>query len=83
MVDSNLGRVVNSDLAEYLVPPIADIFPIAAFFVEETDTQVNRIGTKGIGEIGTVGAAAAIANAVYHGTGKRIHDLPITINKLL
>ncbi len=83
VVDPHLGRIVNSDLAEYLVPTNADIHPIDAFFIEEEDPRVNRIGTKGIGEIGTVGAAAAIANAVYHATGKRIRDLPITIDKLL
>jgi xanthine dehydrogenase YagR molybdenum-binding subunit len=53
---------VNSDLAEYLVPTNADIPPINAFFIEEEDPHVNRIGTKGMGEIGNVGAAAAIAN---------------------
>jgi len=83
VVDPHLGRVVNSNLAEYLVPTNADIPLIDAFFIEEEDPNVNRIGTKGIGEIGTVGAAAAIANAVYHATGKRIRDLPITIDKLI
>ncbi|MEH2068962.1 MAG: xanthine dehydrogenase family protein molybdopterin-binding subunit [Nostoc sp.] len=83
VVDANLGRIVNSNLAEYLVPTNADIPPIDAFFIEEEDPHVNLIGVKGIGEIGTVGSAAAIANAVYHATGKRIRELPITIDKLL
>ena len=83
VVDPHLGRIVNSNLAEYLVPTNADIPPIDAFFIEEEDPHVNLIGVKGIGEIGTVGSAAAIANAVYHATGKRIRDLPITIDKLL
>ncbi len=83
VVDPHLGRVVNSDLAEYLVPTNADIPPIDAFFIEEEDPHVNLIGVKGVGEIGTIGAAAAVANAVYHATGKRIRDLPITIDKLL
>nr|MDZ8007326.1 xanthine dehydrogenase family protein molybdopterin-binding subunit [Nostoc sp. DedSLP05]MDZ8101927.1 xanthine dehydrogenase family protein molybdopterin-binding subunit [Nostoc sp. DedSLP01] len=83
IVDPRLGRVVNSNLAEYLIPVNADIPPIDAFFVEEEDPHLNLIGTKGIGEIGTVGAAAAIANAIYHATGKRIRDLPITLDNLL
>ncbi len=83
VVDPHLGRVVNSDLTEYLIPTNADIPPIDAFFIEEEDPHVNLIGVKGIGEIGTIGSAAAIANAVYHATGKRIRDLPITIDKLL
>ena len=53
------------------------------FFVDEEDAHVNPLGVKGIGEIGTIGAAAAIANAVYHATGKRIRNLPITPDKLL
>ncbi|OUL18286.1 acylaldehyde oxidase [Nostoc sp. RF31YmG] len=83
VVDPNSGRIVNSNLAEYLVPTNADIPSIDAFFIEEEDPHVNLIGVKGIGEIGTVGSAAAIANAVYHATGKRIRELPITIDKLL
>ncbi|MEH2213176.1 xanthine dehydrogenase family protein molybdopterin-binding subunit [Nostoc sp.] len=83
IVDPHLGRIVNSNLAEYLIPVNADIPSIDAFFVEEEALHLNPIGTKGIGEIGTVGAAAAIANAVYHATGKRIRDLPITLDKLL
>ncbi len=83
VVVPHLGRIVNSNLAEYLVPTNADIPPIDAFFIEEEDPHVNRIGVKGIGEIGTIGAAAAITNVVYHATGKRIRELPITIDKLL
>ena len=83
--DTNLGRFMNHDLAEYHVPVNADI-PLAdkidAFFVEEQDAKVNRLGVKGIGEIGTIGASAAIANAVYHATGRRIRELPITPDKL-
>lgn len=58
----------------------ADILPIDAFFVEEEALHLNPIGTKRIGEIGTIGAANAIANAVYQATGKRIRDLPITLH---
>jgi xanthine dehydrogenase YagR molybdenum-binding subunit len=52
-------------------------------FVDENDTEINELGIKGVGEIGIVGTAAAVANAVYHATGKRVRDLPITIDKLL
>ena len=83
IIDTATGRIINADLAEYHVPVHADIPPIDAFFVEEHDPHVNTIGVKGIGEIGTIGAAAAIANAVYHATGTRIRDLPITLDKLL
>lgn len=65
------------------MPVNADIPGIEAYFVEEEDPHVNPVGVKGIGEISIVGAAAAVANAVYHATGKRIRDLPITPDKLL
>jgi xanthine dehydrogenase YagR molybdenum-binding subunit len=81
--DERTGRVMNANLAEYLVPVHADVPATEAIMVEEDDPHVNEIGVKGIGEIGIVGAAAAIANAVYHATGKRIRDLPITPDKLL
>jgi len=83
VTDYNLGRIVTADLAEYHVPVNADVPNIEAFFVDEHDPYVNPIGAKGIGEIGITGVAAAIANAVYHATGKRIRDLPITTDKLL
>jgi len=82
-VDENLGRYTNANFAEYLVPVNADIISIEPIFVEEVDEHANPIGVKGIGEIGIVGVAAAVANAVYHATGKRVRDLPITIEKLL
>ncbi len=82
-LDQAHGIIANRDLAEYYVPVNADIPRIDAFFVDEDDPYVNPIGTKSIGEIGTIGAAAAIANAVYHATGKRVRDLPITVEKLL
>jgi len=81
--DKRNGRILNANLAEYHVPVNADIPDIDAFFVEEHDPHVNILGTKSVGEIGTVGSAAAIANAVYHATGKRIRTLPITLDKLL
>ncbi len=83
VMDPNRGRVVNADLAEYHVPVNADVPAIDVVFIDEHDPYVNPIGVKGIGEIGITGAAAAIANAVYHATGKRIRDLPITLDKLL
>jgi xanthine dehydrogenase YagR molybdenum-binding subunit len=81
--DERTGRIMNANLAEYLVPVNADVPAIESIIVPENDPHVNEIGVKGIGEIGIVGAAAAIANAVYHATGKRVRDLPITPEKLL
>ncbi len=81
--DDRSGRVMNANLSEYLLPVHADVPATEAILVEEVDPHVNEIGVKGIGEIGIVGAAAAIANAVYHATGKRIRDLPITPDKLV
>ncbi len=81
-LDPRSGKFVNDNIAEYLVPTHADIPAIDAFFVDEYD-PVSPLGAKGIGEIGIVGVAAAIANAVYHATGRRIRDLPITPDKLL
>ena len=83
VVDHRMGRIVNSSLAEYHVPVNADIPQIEAFFVEELDDKVNPLGVKGIGEIGYVGVASAIANAVFNATGKRIRTLPITLDKLM
>ena len=77
------GRAVNGNLGEYHVPVNADIGDIDISVVEESDPHINSLGAKGIGEIGITGVAAAIGNAVYHATGKRIRDLPITLDKLL
>jgi len=82
-MDQNFGRFINHNLAEYHVPVNADIREIDVIFVEEDDSIVNPLGAKGLGEIGIVGVAAAIANAVFHATGKRVRDLPITLDKLL
>lgn len=83
VVDHRLGRIVNHSLGEYHVPVNADIYDIDVVFVEEHDEIVNPLGAKGLGEIGIVGVPAAIANAVFHATGKRIHALPITLDKVL
>lgn len=82
-VDHRTGRIMNASLQHYHVPVNADIHAIETIFVEEDDTIVNPLGVKGMGELGMVGIPAAIANAVYHATGKRIRDLPITPEKLL
>lgn len=81
--DRQLGRWMNHNLAEYHVPAHADVHDIDVIFVDEPDPEVTPLGVKGLGEIGIVGTAAAIANAIYHATGKRIRSLPITIDKLL
>ena len=81
--DHRTGRIVNASLAEYLVPTNADVHDVQVIQVPEADEHVNPIGVKGVGEIGIVGGPAAIANAVYHATGRRIRDLPITPDKLL
>jgi xanthine dehydrogenase YagR molybdenum-binding subunit len=82
LLDDRFGRVMNADIAEYHVPVHADVQDIKVIFVDEPDAIVNPLGVKGVGEIGIVGVAAAIANAVYHATGKRVRDLPITLDKL-
>ena len=82
LIDHRDGRIVNANIAEYLVPVNADIQDIKVIFVDELDDS-NPLGVKGVGEIGIVGVPAAIANAVYHATGKRVRDLPITLDKLL
>ncbi len=81
--DPHFGRVMNADLAEYHIPVNADVPDMDITFVPETDLYVNPLGVKGIGEIGITGVTAAIANAVYHATGKRVRDLPVTLDKVL
>jgi xanthine dehydrogenase YagR molybdenum-binding subunit len=82
LVDHRFGRVMNANIAEYHMPVNADVHDIQVIFVDEPDNIVNPLGIKGVGEIGVVGVAAAIANAVYHATGQRVRDLPITLDKL-
>jgi xanthine dehydrogenase YagR molybdenum-binding subunit len=81
LIDHKFGRIMNANIAEYHVPVNADVQDIKVIFVDEAD-ESNPLGIKGVGEIGIVGVAAAIANAVYHATGKRVRDLPITLDKL-
>jgi xanthine dehydrogenase YagR molybdenum-binding subunit len=80
--DPRLGRIMNADLAEYHVPVEADVPAIDVLFVDEEDKIVNEVGAKGIGEIGICGVPAALANAIYHATGKRVRELPITLDKV-
>jgi xanthine dehydrogenase YagR molybdenum-binding subunit len=82
LLDHTFGRVMNANIAEYHVPVNADVHDIKVIFVDEPDATINRLGIKGLGEIGIVGVAASIANAIYHATGKRVRDLPITLDKL-
>ena len=82
-LDPSTGRIANDSLGEYLVPVNPDVPDIDCFFVDERDDLVNPIGAKGVGELGITGAAAAVANAVFHATGKRLRDLPITPDKIL
>ena len=81
--DHRLGRWMNHNYAEYHIPAHADVEDIEVIFVDEPDPEVTPLGVKGLGEIGIVGTAAAVANAIFHATGKRVRSLPITIDKLL
>jgi xanthine dehydrogenase YagR molybdenum-binding subunit len=81
--DARTGRIMNANLSEYLVPTNADIPDVDVIIVEGDDPFANPAGVKGIGEVGICGSAAAVANAVYHATGIRIRELPITPDKLL
>ena len=82
-IDPRTARYVNDNLADYLIPVNADIRDIDVILVPEEDPLVNPVGVKGIGELGNVGTAAAVANAVYHATGVRVRKLPIRLEKLL
>jgi xanthine dehydrogenase YagR molybdenum-binding subunit len=82
-VDSRNGRIMNANLADYHVPVNADIGEIDVSALDIPDPQLDSLGARGIGEIGITGTGAAIANAIFHATGKRVRDLPITPDKLL
>jgi xanthine dehydrogenase YagR molybdenum-binding subunit len=81
--DPKTGRPVTDNLADYAVCVNADIHAIEPHFIDKPDPHINALGCRGVGEIGITGVAAAVANAVYHATGKRVRDLPITMDKLL
>ncbi|GAB3640030.1 hypothetical protein GCM10027423_06660 [Spirosoma arcticum] len=82
-MDHRFGRFMNHNLAEYHVPVFADVHDLDVIFTDEHDDIVNPLGVKGVGEIGLVAMPAAIANAIFHATGKRVHDLPIRLDRLL
>ncbi|MDQ3747551.1 MAG: xanthine dehydrogenase family protein molybdopterin-binding subunit [Acidobacteriota bacterium] len=82
-IDHRYGRMMTTNLADYHVPVNADVHEVVTDFIEEEDKIVNPLGVKGMGELCMVGIPAAIANAVFHATGKRVRDLPITLDKLL
>jgi len=83
VMDAEFGDYLNRDLAQYHVPACADVHEIEATWLDEDDDELNPMGSKGIGEIGIVGTAAAIGNAVYHATGKRVRELPIRLDRLI
>jgi xanthine dehydrogenase YagR molybdenum-binding subunit len=83
MLDDRYGTFMNRDLAEYHLPVNRDMPAVEIHFREEPDPRSNRLGSKGIGELSICGAGAAIANAVYHATGIRVRDFPITLDKIL
>jgi xanthine dehydrogenase YagR molybdenum-binding subunit len=83
ILDPRFGHVVNQDFAQYHITANADVGAVEVHTLHEDDPYVNPMGSKGIGELGIVGAPAAIANATHHATGIRVRDLPITLDKLL
>jgi xanthine dehydrogenase YagR molybdenum-binding subunit len=83
ILEPDTGRIANANLADYVLPVSTDVPPIDVRFLNYPDTLFNPLGARGIGEIGTVGIAAAVGNAVHHATGRRIRDLPITLDKLI
>lgn len=83
IIDHRYGRYVNNNLADYHVPVYGDVPAIDVNFINREDAVINPMGAKGLGEIALIGFTAAVANAVYHATGKRVRDLPITVDKLL
>ncbi|KXK59753.1 hypothetical protein AWW66_22495 [Micromonospora rosaria] len=82
-LELDTGRLAGSNLADYMVPVNADIPAIDVHFLDRPDPVINHLGARGLGELGTVGSAAAVGNAIYNATGKRIRSLPITLDKLL
>lgn len=83
VIDHRFGRIINNNFADYHVPVHADCPHIESIFVNKPDPVINPIGSKGMGEIALIGYAASVANAVYHATGKRIRELPITPDKII
>ncbi|MCZ4225117.1 xanthine dehydrogenase family protein molybdopterin-binding subunit [Pedobacter rhodius] len=83
IMDAKLGKYMNANLGEYHIPVHADIGELDVIFADEKDELINELGTKGVGEIGLVGMPAAISNAIFHATGKRIYKLPIHFDELI
>ncbi|RRQ45736.1 xanthine dehydrogenase family protein molybdopterin-binding subunit [Chryseobacterium sp. SC28] len=83
ILDHRYGKYMNANFAEYHIPVHADVNDLQVLFIDEEDQDVNSLGVKGVGEIGVVGMAPAIANAIFNATGKRIHDLPIRFEQLI
>jgi xanthine dehydrogenase YagR molybdenum-binding subunit len=83
LIDPRYGRPMNANLAEYHIPVNADVPSVEAILVEERDPHVNALGIKGVGEIGITGTAGAVANAIWHATGIRVRDFPITLDRLI
>jgi len=83
ILDENFGRYMNSNLGEYHIPVHADIHDLDVIFADEKDELINELGVKGVGEIGMIAMPAAIANAIFHATGKRINKLPIHFDELI
>jgi xanthine dehydrogenase YagR molybdenum-binding subunit len=83
VMDLRSGRVINPNLADYHVPVNADVPSLEAILVDEHDPHVNALGIKGVGEIGVTGSAGAVANAVWHATGVRVRQFPITLDRLM
>ena len=82
-LDHRDGRILNANMADYLVPVTADITALDATFLPGEDTLADPLGVKGLAELVFVGVPAAIANAVFNAAGRRVTDLPITLDKLL
>jgi xanthine dehydrogenase YagR molybdenum-binding subunit len=83
LMDLEFGDYLNRDLAQYHVPACADVLDVEAYWIDEDDPRINPMGSKGIGEIGIVGTAAAVASAVHHATGIRVRELPIRLDRLI
>jgi xanthine dehydrogenase YagR molybdenum-binding subunit len=83
IIDHRFGKWINNNFADYHVPVNADIPKVEVLFVNKPDPILNPMGSKGMGEVSLIGFAAAAANAVFHATGKRVRDLPITPDKLI
>jgi xanthine dehydrogenase YagR molybdenum-binding subunit len=82
-LEPDTGRIANANLADYVLPVSTDVPPVDVRFLDHPDTVFNPLGARGIGELGTVGVAAAVGNAIHNATGRRVRDLPITLDKLI